>query len=151
MKKLLILAILLSGCKKKQAEPSPEPQPSTTTGTPAPTCSAATPTFVGKYITINIPLKDTLRITLLSNGCPTNGNLNTYRVENMGINLRQIVSDTLKNPYPNTTYTLVADENKDFIQGQGFSIFEPKGNGAMEVSVNVDKKIAGNVIFMRVK
>lgn len=150
MKHALILAILLMGCKKKQSEPSPEPIP-TTTGTPAPTCSAATPTFVGKYITINVPLKDTLRITLLSNGCPTKGNINTYKVDGIGANLRQIVSDTLKNPYPNTTYTIEVDENKDFMQGEGFTIFEPKANGAMEVSVPVSKKIAGNVIFMRVK
>lgn len=92
MKKLLIIIILIAGCKKKDTPPAdPEPTPPVTQS-----CTTGKTLFTGKYKCIIEP-GNVIEFVFKHNNCPAE-NSNTYIVENFAEAVKDLVSVPVSPP-----------------------------------------------------
>lgn len=110
MKKILILIVLISGCKKSEVAPEPEPTPITKT------CQTGKVLFSGKYKCYTAP-NDTIEFIFKHNNCPAE-NSNTYLVDNFVEATKDLVTVPITNPIFEVVSTEVNgyanDRNKEY-------------------------------------
>ncbi len=128
MKRLLILVVLLSGCKKKDT-PAPEPVPtpiSPPTSTVTPTgCVTGLVTMEGKYVYDRCN-KDTITIKWKQNACPE-VDRNYYIVSNYYRATNCIAGTTVS---PTSDFWIISTERENgahFLGKDGTFFFMPDG------------------------
>lgn len=90
MKKVFVLLLLISACKKKSVEPDSDPNKTVSV-----TCQAMPRVFSGMWVCPNSP-NDTLTFLWTRDNCPTNGQ-NFYKM----VNFAKIANPHLPDPYKN--------------------------------------------------
>ena len=100
MKKLSIILLLVSACKKKHQEPTPEPEP-----IPTPICVTSDTLLSGKWKLQSDKPSDTITIRFKNNNCPKEKS-NTYVIDNFTTTIAP-VSNTI---ITKGTFTITSDE-----------------------------------------
>lgn len=117
MKKLLILLVLIAGCKKKDTPPTdPEPTspPATITPTITPTCHTGLVRFTGRYVCERNDKKDTIEFVFRNNNCPVE-NSNWYVIKNF-VNTTNSFAITGEKLSPNMEFEMVSTEQEFLAQ-----------------------------------
>jgi hypothetical protein len=141
MKKLLIIALLIVGCKKKDIPPEPEPEP-TPIVTPIDTCKTGMVKFAGKFVRNG----DTVIVKFIKNNCPVT-NSNTYETTGMVKAVAEFTTGPILNLSKITTTSAeTADKMQD--DRKVFTFFNKQDTGLIFICNNLTNKF---IVFRRVK
>lgn len=124
---LALLIVFAFSCKKK-TDPEPEQSSAASTTGATPICQASDKGYVGVFTRYS---SDTIRISVISNGCPIRGDSNVFLVKGIAEAMATIITD--KN-YTLTAhdYTMVTRKGSDIIDNNDPTRpfgFTPLANG----------------------
>lgn len=119
MKKIIVILLILTACKKKHPEPIPDPTP-----TPV-VCKTGDTTLSGKW-RIEVAGGDTITIRFKANNCPKEQS-NIYVIDNFTTTIA-VVSNTVKTSGTFTINSTEAIKSADRIEKDYYFWIDNKGN-----------------------
>jgi len=140
MKKLLVILVLLSACKKKDVEPAPDNNP-TTPPVVIDSCKTGLVKFAGKYVRNG----DTVIVKFIKNNCPTT-NSNTYETTGLDSAVAEYNINHLNLKKITTTSIELADKMQD--NGLTFTFFNKQDTA---IALLCNKLSNGYITFRKLK